>query len=510
MLRSSKRADASAPDQEFNFSLGGILGMTEQWFYRTHGEGGTVTGPISFERLVELARHRWPDDEMKLGIDGDWQQVETVNCLPCSEPSSENELSVPESANFAWVAGNVIFEVTASVQPSVAQPPSSPVPALEVATSNGTLRVLFFDDESYSPPNDPETSSPTASTTEFECLGDTAILAKDDSVDSLATTTSPMLPTITSSPDINELKSNGEATATHSDGAESSETNAADAMSPTPANPPEESSPAEATGDDSSEKAVKKRNARKKSKSSEPVAGWSDDDIFEVLAASKLETPAAEAASSRSAESQVPKNIRAGNDSDETETRPSSARDTGASTPKKSSKWSEPAPTPVVMANNTVTMVSRPTANYALKSKSTRPQGGLLSRERLKTPQGLATAGGALLLLLAVVWQFLPASTREDARHYRELKWILDEIRAKRAGGSTDFSSLIADAKKVGPPIVEAVKRLANNEAPVKQHLLYAARDHLPRMLGDLTKETDSELQFAAELQEVATALGLK
>ena len=136
------------------------------------------------------------------------------------------------------------------------------------------------------------------------------------------------------------------------------------------------------------------------------------------------------------------------------------------------------------------------------------------SLEFLKGPKALGAGGVLALLLLFVGWQYLPMSSAADVKHFHELKHIFDEIKVKRSSNSTDFVALATQAERVGKSITGALKSKASRDNPVKQSLLWAARDELPRLVTELKKapaiSSKAEENFVARLRDAATQLGLK
>lgn len=112
-------------------------------------------------------------------------------------------------------------------------------------------------------------------------------------------------------------------------------------------------------------------------------------------------------------------------------------------------------------------------------------------------------------ILMVVLWNATDHTT--DVQRYHELKGILDEVRAERNSPTPDFSSVRKRAELARTRMLPVLKETASSSAPVKQALLFAARDYLPRMLnGDLLTESVSETNFAEHLAKAAAGLGLK
>lgn len=115
----------------------------------------------------------------------------------------------------------------------------------------------------------------------------------------------------------------------------------------------------------------------------------------------------------------------------------------------------------------------------------------------------------ACSILMVVLWNATDHTT--DLQRYNELKGILDEIRAERNSPAPSFSSVRKRAELAQAKMLPVLKATASSSAPVKQALLFAARDELSRMLnGDLLTESISETHFAEHLARAAAGLGLK
>jgi hypothetical protein len=124
----------------------------------------------------------------------------------------------------------------------------------------------------------------------------------------------------------------------------------------------------------------------------------------------------------------------------------------------------------------------------------------------------LLLAGSMLTIgLIAMVVIGDRSDRAKDIQRYHELRAILDEVHAVRNSPSPDFSAVRKRAVAAKDAMVSELKHTASTDAPVKQALLFAARDELPRMMqGDLLTVTPSESNFAANLDSAAQGLGLK
>ena len=119
--------------------------------------------------------------------------------------------------------------------------------------------------------------------------------------------------------------------------------------------------------------------------------------------------------------------------------------------------------------------------------------------------------GGVVVVALLVVgFFFLPKGYGKDIERYRELKKLLDDVRAERTG-SKNFEPLIARAKILSTEIPTALNADANADNPAKQALLWGARDELPKMMsGDLSKESSSEKNLELRLKDAGRIMGVE
>ena len=118
------------------------------------------------------------------------------------------------------------------------------------------------------------------------------------------------------------------------------------------------------------------------------------------------------------------------------------------------------------------------------------------------------------MLLLFVGWGYLPKNSAADLKHFHELKHIVDEIKVKRSSNSNDFATVMKQAERVGKTITADLAKKASRDNPVKQSLLWAARDELPRVMNELKNAPatpgKAEENFLARMRDAAQQLGLK
>ncbi len=134
--------------------------------------------------------------------------------------------------------------------------------------------------------------------------------------------------------------------------------------------------------------------------------------------------------------------------------------------------------------------------------------------EPLKEPKALGAVGVIASMLLCFGWMSLPRSSAADVKNFHELKHIVDEIKQKRSSNSTDFASVNTKADRIGKAVVAELAKKASRDEPAKQQLLWAARDRMPVMLGELKKApaepSKAEQGFIECLREAARLLNIK
>lgn len=178
---------------------------------------------------------------------------------------------------------------------------------------------------------------------------------------------------------------------------------------------------------------------------------------------------------------------------------------------------SEPPPAPIIprpvssggfAASQTYTRPSTPSR----PSMAARRDSGPGAFDALKDPKVFGGIGAVVVLVcLAFGWQYLPLGSGKDVEIYQLAQALVNDVRAARAANSTDFSSFKARAEQLKAKYVPDLKNEASNARPVKQSLLFALRDEIPRMVnGNLAVESPSEKNAMAHLQDAAKRLGVK
>ena len=168
------------------------------------------------------------------------------------------------------------------------------------------------------------------------------------------------------------------------------------------------------------------------------------------------------------------------------------------------------------MANSS-SSTPRTLTNRPIPSMPARSSSGTSFFESLSEKlRGIGIYGGIAILtvgLLIAGAKFLPlgGGKSADTQRYNELKQLLAEIRSKREAKSTDFSDIKSKAQKLTTEFAPVLKSQVSAHNPAKQHLLWAVRDDLPKLMKEeLTVETKAEKNFVDRLGFVAMHLKIK
>lgn len=134
----------------------------------------------------------------------------------------------------------------------------------------------------------------------------------------------------------------------------------------------------------------------------------------------------------------------------------------------------------------------------AWSSEASRPR-------QLQTPAPRGEVRGLLsthwdIGVAIVVWIVLnvsylawPQAHSAERRYLQSLRAIENEVRDLRAKPNSDaeWHALADRSRATLAPIVSDLKKSASSSDPVKQQLLWSARDLIPRTIGPRTKERD-------------------
>jgi hypothetical protein len=119
---------------------------------------------------------------------------------------------------------------------------------------------------------------------------------------------------------------------------------------------------------------------------------------------------------------------------------------------------------------------------------------------------------GVLILTLInvgalVAWSD-PFST--ERKYFMTLRHLEDEIRTLRSrdASAEEWRSLRAEAKRTLEPIVADLRRSASVSRPIRQHLLWVARDQMPRLVHADAPEKEVERRYRNHMEIIEHELG--
>jgi hypothetical protein len=92
--------------------------------------------------------------------------------------------------------------------------------------------------------------------------------------------------------------------------------------------------------------------------------------------------------------------------------------------------------------------------------------------------------------VVLVSWSRSYATERKYFATLRSLEAEMDALQV-RDPSPREWAALRARVKETLAPIVQDLKKQASASEPVRQHLLWAARDQLPRLIGTRTPEME-------------------
>jgi hypothetical protein len=127
---------------------------------------------------------------------------------------------------------------------------------------------------------------------------------------------------------------------------------------------------------------------------------------------------------------------------------------------------------------------SRPRQSYA-----TTPRG--VSRRLIHWD--IVAAIGVWVLLNVVYLSFWPQPHSSERRYLQTLRAIESEVQDRRSQPTSDaeWHQLTERSRVLLSPMVSDLKKSASASEPLKQQLLWSARDLIPRTIGPRTKERD-------------------
>jgi hypothetical protein len=124
------------------------------------------------------------------------------------------------------------------------------------------------------------------------------------------------------------------------------------------------------------------------------------------------------------------------------------------------------------------------------------PVNGSLSgkfRQLLHDNWDLATAAAVWLIVNAGVVACLSGQYATERKYFKILRDLEVETKVMHENGasSQEWAQVRARVKELLRPIVHDLKISASPTQPIRQHLLWAARDHFPKCVGPQTPETE-------------------
>ncbi len=111
-----------------------------------------------------------------------------------------------------------------------------------------------------------------------------------------------------------------------------------------------------------------------------------------------------------------------------------------------------------------------------------------------------------------VLWNWLDPFYGTERRYFHVLAGIAQQAREAREQKleSAERGRMAAAAAKELKPIVDDLKKTASASEPIRQHLLWAAKDQLPKLFSDSGKGTsECEAIFQRHMHEAGRLLGI-
>lgn len=131
--------------------------------------------------------------------------------------------------------------------------------------------------------------------------------------------------------------------------------------------------------------------------------------------------------------------------------------------------------------------------------------------DAIKDPKGIGAICAVAVAALIAGWGYLPKGHGADLKRYQALKQLVDEIQSAQKGSPGQVPALQQKLEATAKEILAAVKDSANNDDPVKQGLLWATRDEIPRFIqAGLVVDSQAGRNLTLRLHETAFALKLE
>jgi len=178
----------------------------------------------------------------------------------------------------------------------------------------------------------------------------------------------------------------------------------------------------------------------------------------------------------RSGETALEVRVRRGADGPWTQFRSASAP-MGGATP--GSNWEAPMPS----------------GESARPGQSASPAAHNDFRGLLRTHWDIGAALGVWILLNVSYLSFWPQPHSSERRYLQTLRGIESEVHDLRSKPTSDaeWHELAERTRTNLAPMVSDLKKSASSSEPLRQRLLWSARDLIPRTIGPRTKERDDE-----------------
>jgi hypothetical protein len=128
-----------------------------------------------------------------------------------------------------------------------------------------------------------------------------------------------------------------------------------------------------------------------------------------------------------------------------------------------------------------------------------RSSGGL--RELMHAHWDIGAALGGWILLNVAFLSLWPQSYARERQYLQSLEAISAEVQDLRHKPTTDaeWSQFTQRTRATLEPMVKDLKKSASASEPVRQQLLWAARDVIPRTFGPRNKERDEQDRMARQ-----------
>lgn len=134
-------------------------------------------------------------------------------------------------------------------------------------------------------------------------------------------------------------------------------------------------------------------------------------------------------------------------------------------------------------------------------------------RERVRLDWQIAAGIVVWAVVNLALWMFLDPYHSTEHKYYETLAAAAKKAHDARTQGldAAERGRMAASVVQSIKPIVEDLKRTANSSDPIRQHLLWAAKDQLPKLFSANGKELDEcEGIFQRHMYEAGRRLGIE